>query len=200
MCLPHPQPVAMVTTGTPAPAEYCFLVTFLPPSLSPFFLSHKKKAQVFYIHFAKSCVVHTNWRGFLLLSLSLSPFSEPGLPASTGMGPTSLLVGRGTSSGFLETQQCVYNLGSFVRAFSWCHISKAVKSPCPCPRASWPQTKGCEVSRVWSTKTLTWHRRSKPGPARGWLLCGLCCSVPGPLLTLPPGISPCSPSRHCVLT
>lgn len=69
--------------GTPVPAEYCFLVTSLPPSSSPppthFFLSHKKKAQVFYIHFVKSCVAHTNWRGFLLLEPF--PFSEPGLQA-----------------------------------------------------------------------------------------------------------------------
>lgn len=101
MCLPYhhspaPQLVAMATAGTPAPAEYCFLITFfllpLPPTL---FLSHKKKAQVFYIHFAKSCVAHTNWRGFLLLSLSLASFSEPGLPASVGLGPASLLLGRG---------------------------------------------------------------------------------------------------------
>lgn len=69
MWLPHPPtpPVAMVTACPPVPAEYCFLVTFLPPSLSSSFFSHKKKAQVFYIHFAKCCVVHTNWCGFLLL-------------------------------------------------------------------------------------------------------------------------------------
>lgn len=94
MCLPCPQPIAMVTAGTPAPAEYCSLVTFFPPSLSPFFLSHKKKAQVFYIHSAKSCVVHTNWCGFLLLSLSLPcPQSQHYRPVQSWAQPACSLEG-----------------------------------------------------------------------------------------------------------
>ena len=53
---PPPQPVAMVTAGTPAPAEYCFLVTFFPPSLSPLLsLTQKESTSVLYSFCEKLC-------------------------------------------------------------------------------------------------------------------------------------------------
>ena len=57
MCLPPaPQPVAVVTAGPPVPAEYCFLVTFFPPSPSPLLsLTQKESTSVLYSFCEKLC-------------------------------------------------------------------------------------------------------------------------------------------------